>query len=45
MVGSELFVFGGINDEKYLDDMWALDVNSCTISHRSLSHFDLIFPQ
>jgi hypothetical protein len=39
MVGSKLFVFGGLSDEEYLDDMWALDFNSCTISHRLFKPF------
>jgi hypothetical protein len=38
MVGSKLFVFGGMND-KYLSDMWALDLNSCTISHHFFKPF------
>jgi hypothetical protein len=39
MVGSKLFVFGGANGGKNLDDMWALDLNSCTISHRFFKPF------
>jgi hypothetical protein len=39
MVGSKLFVFGGMNDKKYFDDMWALDLNSCTVSHHFFKPF------
>ena len=34
MVGSQLFVFGGLIGGKYLNDMWALDLNSRTNSRR-----------
>jgi hypothetical protein len=51
LVGPKLIVFGGIawpwvaGRMKYLNDIWALDLNYSTLSHTSLSHFDQIFQQ
>jgi Galactose oxidase, central domain len=39
MVGSKLFVFGGETGSGRSDDMWALDLNSRTISHRYFELF------
>ena len=39
MVCSQLFVFGGLIGGKLLNDMWALDLNSRTISRRCLEPF------
>ena len=43
LVGSKLFVFGGWTGSKRLNDIWALDLNSCAFGLASLNHFDLIF--
>ena len=32
LVGSKLFVFGGWSAKRRLNDIWALDWNSCTFS-------------
>ena len=34
MIGSKLFVFGGLSGGKSLNDMWALDLSSRTIARR-----------
>ena len=34
MVGFKLFVFGGKTDEKCLNDMWALNLNTRMMAHR-----------
>ena len=34
LVGSKLFVFGGRTAKRRLDDIWALDLKSCTFSPR-----------
>jgi hypothetical protein len=39
MVGSKLFVFGGETGSGRSDDLWALDLNSRTISHRYFELF------
>ena len=31
VVGSKLFVFGGWGAKRRLNDIWALDLNSCTL--------------
>ena len=43
LVGSKLFVFGGRAGSEYVNDIWALDLNSCTFGLASLNHFNLIF--
>jgi hypothetical protein len=48
LVGSKLFVFGGVNAKRHSNDIWALDLDSCTFAQlplASLSHFDQIFHQ
>ena len=35
MVDSKLFIFGGQVDGKFLNDMWALDLNTCTLDRPS----------
>ena len=39
MVGSRLFVFGGHTDGGFVNDMWALDLNSSTIPHHFFETF------
>jgi hypothetical protein len=34
LVGYKLFVFGGRTDKRRLNDIWALDLNSCTFAPR-----------
>jgi hypothetical protein len=34
LFGSKLFVFGGCSVKGYCNDIWALDLNCCTFSHR-----------
>ena len=44
LVGSKLFVFGGRTAaRRCLNDIWALDLNCCTLALASLGHFDQIF--
>jgi hypothetical protein len=39
ILGSKLFVFGGEINGKFLNDMWAIDLNSRTIAHRCFEPF------
>jgi hypothetical protein len=32
LVGSKLFIFGGLSLEGRLNDIWALDLNCCTFA-------------
>jgi hypothetical protein len=32
LVGSKLFIFGGLSPKGYLNDIWALDLNCCTFT-------------
>jgi hypothetical protein len=34
LVGSKLFVFGGLSAKGWLNDIWALDLNCCTFASR-----------
>ena len=34
LVGSKLFVFGGKTTRRYLNDIWAFDLNCCTYAPR-----------
>ena len=34
MIRSELFVFGGVNGKRLRNDVWALDLNTRTITRR-----------
>jgi len=40
LVGSKLFVFGGMSLKGYFNDIWALDLNCRTFSFAFQSHFD-----
>jgi hypothetical protein len=44
LIGSKLFVFGG-KSTKYLNDIWALDLDCCTFAARFPEPFDQIFQQ
>jgi hypothetical protein len=43
LVGSKLFVFGGKSSGERLNDIWALDLNSCTFGPRFPEPFYPIF--
>ena len=44
LVGSKLFVFGGWDNDavRYLNDIWAFNLNCCTFAHRFPEPFDQI---
>jgi hypothetical protein len=39
LVGSRLFVFGGMAAKRCLNDIWTLDLNCCTFAPRFLEPF------
>jgi Kelch motif len=39
LVGSKLFVFGGWSGTRCLNDIWALDLNYCTLAPRFAEPF------
>jgi hypothetical protein len=45
LVGSKLFVFGGKSAKGVLNDIWALDLNCCTLAPRFREDFNQIFQQ